>query len=98
LSPGQIYARAGIQPGVFFSFWMWVHCMSAVETNFAERVELAVHTSPYLSGRKLRIETDQGRVVLHGTVRSYFQKQMAQEALRRVDGVQGIDNRLIVVA
>ena len=72
--------------------------MSAVEANFAERVELAVHTSPYLSGRTLRIETDAGRVVLHGTVRSYFQKQMAQEALRRVDGLEGIENRLVVLA
>jgi osmotically-inducible protein OsmY len=72
--------------------------MSVVEIDFAERVEVAVHNSPYLVGRKLRIETEAGRVVLHGTVRSYFQKQMAQEALRRVDGVQRIENRLVVVA
>ena len=72
--------------------------MSGVEIDFAERVEVAVHSSPYLSGRKLRIETEEGRVVLHGTVHSYFQKQMAQEALRRVDGVQRIENRLVVVA
>lgn len=72
--------------------------MPALDANFVERVELAVHTNPHLFGRKLRIETDEGRVVLHGTVRSYYQKQMAQEALRRVDGVQGIENRLVVLA
>lgn len=72
--------------------------MSLLETNFAERVEVAVTSSPYLTGRKLRIETEAGRVVLHGTVGTYFQKQMAQEALRRVDGVQTIENRLVVVA
>jgi osmotically-inducible protein OsmY len=94
-NPG-IYAHAGNQPGVFSFF---PGCtMAAVEYNLAERVEVAVQSSPYLSGRKLRIETEAGRVVLHGTVGTYFQKQMAQEALRRVDGVQGIDNRLVVVA
>jgi osmotically-inducible protein OsmY len=72
--------------------------MSTGETNFAERVEVAVQSSPHLWGRKLRIETEAGRVVLHGTVGTYFQKQMAQEALRRVDGVQAIENRLVVVA
>ena len=72
--------------------------MSAFENKFAEEVEGAVQASPYLDGRKLRIETESGRVILHGTVRSYFQKQMAQEALRRVAGVQRIDNRLVVLA
>lgn len=66
--------------------------------DFAERVEVAVQSNPYLNGRRLRIEAEAGRVVLHGTVQSYFQKQMAQEALRRVDGVEGIENRLIVSA
>jgi osmotically-inducible protein OsmY len=41
-------------------------------------------------------ETQQGRVVLKGMVRSYFQKQMAQEAIRRLDGVQEIQNELQV--
>jgi osmotically-inducible protein OsmY len=35
-------------------------------------------------------------VVLKGVVHSYFQKQMAQEAVRHVDGVQHIDNELEV--
>ncbi len=72
--------------------------MSELEPNFTERVEVAVLGSPYLLGRKVRIETEEGRVVLHGTVGTYFQKQMAQEALRRVAGVQGIENRLVVLA
>jgi osmotically-inducible protein OsmY len=34
--------------------------------------------------------------VLQGVVGTFFQKQMAQEALRRVDGVQQIENNLEV--
>jgi osmotically-inducible protein OsmY len=44
----------------------------------------------------VRIEAEDGRVVLKGSVRSFFEKQMAQEAIRRIDGVQLIDNMLEV--
>jgi osmotically-inducible protein OsmY len=42
------------------------------------------------------VEAADGHVVLKGSVRSFFEKQMAQEAIRRVDGVQMIDNLLEV--
>ena len=44
----------------------------------------------------VRVEAEDGRIVLKGNVKSFFQKQMAQEAVRRVDGVQQIDNLLQV--
>jgi osmotically-inducible protein OsmY len=66
------------------------------ETPLIDRVMTAVTRSPYLAGRVLRFETESGRVTLRGVVRSYFQKQMAQEALRHVDGVHEIQNELEV--
>jgi osmotically-inducible protein OsmY len=59
-------------------------------------VHSALQQSPYLVNHKLRFETEQGRVVLRGVVKSYYQKQMAQEALRRLEGVQHIENQLEV--
>ncbi|MDX1948542.1 MAG: BON domain-containing protein [Pirellulaceae bacterium] len=70
--------------------------MPAIESTLAQRVEGAIHTNPYLSGRRLRFEAEGGRVVLHGIVATYFQKQMAQEMLRRIEGVEEIDNHLEV--
>lgn len=63
-----------------------------------DRVLTALERNPYLAGRQLRFETDHGRVTLRGVVRSYFQKQMAQEAVRRIDGIQEIHNELEVVS
>ncbi len=60
------------------------------------RVSVALDRHPHLTGRKLRFETHEGRVVLRGVVRTFFQKQMAQEALRRIDGVEEILNELEV--
>jgi len=72
--------------------------MLAADATFAEQVGNAISSNPHLSGRKLRIETEDGRVVLLGTVSSYYQKQMAQEAIRRIEGLRAIENRLMVSA
>ena len=60
------------------------------------KLHQALSSNPHLLGRKLEFETTSGVVVLRGTVNSFYQKQMAQEAVRRVDGVEMIDNRLHV--
>jgi osmotically-inducible protein OsmY len=60
------------------------------------QLQNALAQNPFLSGRKLRIELSDGRVTLHGTVNSYYHKQMAQESLRNLAGVAEIENRLEV--
>lgn len=61
-----------------------------------DEVESALQESPHLTNKQLRIEAFNGVVRLEGMVNSYFQKQIAQELLRRVDGVKRVDNRLKV--
>jgi len=61
-----------------------------------DRVLIALERSPYLARGNLRFETSSGRVTLKGVVGTYFQKQMAQEAIRYVDGVSEIANELEV--
>ena len=60
------------------------------------RVHNEFQTNPYLSRRNLLVETDAGRVVVRGIVGSYYHKQMVQEAVRRIDGVDEVDNRVEV--
>ena len=71
--------------------------MPTPDNTLAERVDQAIRTNPFVSGRTLRFETDGSRVVLQGSVKSYFQKQMAQEAVRRVAGVEQVENCLEVM-
>lgn len=70
--------------------------MRDMQQSFEDRLESALAENPHLTGRKLRLEARGGRVVLRGVVNSYFQKQMAQESLRRVEGVGEIENELTV--
>ncbi len=60
------------------------------------RVLSALTSSPYLATTRVRIEAGDGEVRLHGHVGSFFEKQMAQEAVRQLDGVERIENLLEV--
>lgn len=61
-----------------------------------EKVHSALSRNPYLPARKLRVEATDGHVRIEGTVGTFFQKQMAQEAVRRLDGVERVVNQLQV--
>ncbi len=61
-----------------------------------EKVTHALRKNPHLQARNLRIEASDGRVTLRGKVTSWYQKQMAQETLLRLDGVDRVENHLEV--
>lgn len=61
------------------------------------RIQHIIDKNPYLGRRKLRCEESEGHVVLRGQVQSFFQKQMAQESVRNVDGIKSIENCLEVI-
>jgi osmotically-inducible protein OsmY len=62
-----------------------------------DQIHQALTTNPHVPNRRqVRVEAADGHVVLKGSVSSFFEKQMAQEAIRRIDGVQMIDNLLEV--
>ena len=67
-----------------------------INTTLHYRAFSALEENVHLRGRQLFLEAEQGRITLRGTVRSYYQKQMAQEAVRNVDGVHEIANELEV--
>ncbi len=65
-------------------------------SHLRNKVAQAIDNAPHLSRQHLRFETCEDRVILRGIVASYFQKQMAQEAVRRIEGVRNITNELEV--
>ncbi|MGD9127550.1 MAG: BON domain-containing protein [Planctomycetia bacterium] len=67
-----------------------------IDTTLEHRLNAAIQSNVHLRGRKLYIETNGRQVVLRGLVRSFYQKQMAQEAIRNLEGVQVVENQLEV--
>lgn len=66
------------------------------DSALATLVSATLEKHPHLNGRMLRFEADAGRVTLKGVVSSFYQKQLAQEAVRRVQGVAAVENQLEV--
>ena len=63
-----------------------------------EQTVRALQGNPHLSKHyRLDVRENEGHVMLIGTVGTYFQKQMAQEVVRTVEGVERIENCLEVV-
>lgn len=60
------------------------------------KIAAALGRCSYIRNSSLRLDVSSGRVVLSGAVPSYFLKQMAQESLRSVEGVEEIQNELEV--
>lgn len=81
-------------------FANWYQTMSIgqfpLQQILVAQIHSAVVHNPHLNHRRMHIKTKQGRVIIDGTVDSFFQKQMAQEALRGIEGVKSIENRLEV--
>lgn len=69
---------------------------SATINPLLSQVHGTLSNSPYVSTRNVQVDAEEGRVRLEGTVHTYFQKQMAQELVRRVDGVEMVENLLQV--
>jgi osmotically-inducible protein OsmY len=71
--------------------------MSAlIDHQLEHRARNILEQHPHLARRRVRLEATQGRLTLRGHVKSYFQKQLAQEALRNLEGVSQLENLLEV--
>ena len=67
-----------------------------LDLPLVNRAQIALKQNPHLSRGNVQLAAEQGRVILSGVVNTYFQKQMAQEALRRIEGIESIENQLQV--
>lgn len=66
--------------------------------SLKDRVCHALARQTPLIGRKVAYRVVNHSVVLTGSVQTFFQKQMAQETLRGIAGIERIVNELEVVA
>ena len=70
--------------------------MSITSHPLTQQIYNAVVHNPHVNHRKMHFRAESGRVTIRGTVHSFFEKQMAQEALRKIEGVRAIENQLEV--
>jgi osmotically-inducible protein OsmY len=69
----------------------------AREQDVLEAVENRLWNSAYLEMRRVSCTFHEGVLVLTGRVSSYHRRQVAQEIVQGLEGIEAIDNRLEVV-
>ncbi len=72
--------------------------LSTASARIEHLVQSRLRGSPYPAIQRLSCDFADGRVVLSGRVRSFFEKQVAQESIADVDGVDQIVNGVEVIA
>lgn len=70
--------------------------MNESNIELRDKVEAAITSDPQLRNKRFRIHSDGDKICLTGQVNTYFEKQLFQEVIRRVNGVQEILNQLEV--
>ena len=65
--------------------------------DLQHRVHFALAQMPYVACEQISYQIVDKEVVLPGPVRTYYQKQMAQESLRKINGIRRVRNELSVV-
>ncbi len=69
---------------------------SSIDSDLIRRIHLAVKRSPHINSGHVNFQAANGRVLIRGLAISYYEKQMAQEALRSIDGISAIENEIEV--
>ena len=67
------------------------------QPGLLELAEGCLRRNPYLALRNVSCEWRDGVLVLRGCLPSYYLKQVAQEVVARLDGVQAVDNQIQVM-
>ncbi len=67
-----------------------------LENLVVENAQVALKSRLFHQSQHITCEFREGLLLLHGRVSSYYQKQLAQEAVRRLDAVDQILNHIEV--
>ena len=65
-------------------------------TDLKQKIEQALVRNAETDARHITVEVQGGKVILYGTVRSYAEKQEAEDAAWSAPGVSEVDNRIVV--
>ncbi len=67
------------------------------EAALLRKVQKALWDTGYAELQQIWVEVEEGGVILCGSVSTYYQKQVAQEAVKRVEGVELLTNEITVI-
>jgi len=70
--------------------------LAMTSSPLLHRIDRAIQNNPHSIRSRIFLESAAGQVILRGKVESFYQKQMIQESLRNIEGIESIANLLEV--
>lgn len=70
--------------------------LSQPPDEVVEKVRIALNQFGRFASRPIDVSLEDGRIVLRGTVRTWFQKQLAQHIVMQAPGLPPVVNALVV--
>ena len=68
-----------------------------LQASIKDRAERFLHSNPYLVLKHISCDYLDGVLILRGRLPTYYLKQLAQESVADLDGVDRIENQIQVV-
>jgi osmotically-inducible protein OsmY len=68
----------------------------ALPKDVKEQIEAAFKRSAEIDARRVGVDVHEGKVILHGNVRSWTEREQAQQAAFAAPGVRTVENQLTV--
>ena len=66
------------------------------DTVITSKVKAALLADPDIAGLKINVDTAKGKVTLKGEVKTLALRRKAESLARDVQGVQSVDNQLVI--
>ena len=66
--------------------------------DVAQAAKSRLEKSPYMAIRRMSCECDEGVLFLRGRLPNFYQKQLAQETVAKLEGVVQLVNEIEVIA
>jgi osmotically-inducible protein OsmY len=70
--------------------------VSVSKSEVKVAIESALKRSAEVDAKQIKVETDGDKVILRGSVRSWYEREEAERAAWRSPGVRSVDNRILV--
>jgi osmotically-inducible protein OsmY len=69
---------------------------SVSKSEVKAAIESALKRSAEVDANQIKVETDGDKVILRGSVRSWYEREEAERAAWRAPGVRSVDNRILI--
>ena len=70
--------------------------VSVSKSEVKAAIESALKRSAEVDANQIKVETDGDKVILRGSVRSWYEREEAERAAWRAPGVRSVDNRILI--